>query len=229
VHCQNNLKQIGLALHMYHDVHGSLPMGCLEWRSWNAPPTQRQFAWSAMLLPFLEQQAVHEAINFSLPFDHEANADAAATRLSVYECPSNVRQESKRGPTDYGGLYGERLVDRRTDDGLFLYETSLRLADVLDGTSQTLAVAEDIGGPDSEWINGRNVFVQAHGINDAEAWVGDNEIRSQHPGGAMCLFADGHVEFLSDSTPREILGGMITRSRGEVLSDSVRAAPSSRF
>ncbi|MEM9646057.1 MAG: DUF1559 domain-containing protein [Planctomycetota bacterium] len=216
-HCKNNLKQIGLGLHAYHGVYRTLPIGCFEWRAWRAPKTRRQMAWSAMLLPFLEQSSVHDRIDFGLPFDHPANSAAAAVRIPTYECPSASRVPLVRGPTDYGGLFGERLLDRSPDDGVFLYEESIRFRDILDGLSQTMMVAEDVGGPDSEWINGRNVFVQAHGINDPEAWIGDNEIRSQHFGGAMVLFADGHVRFISQSLELETLGAVITRAKSEVV------------
>ncbi|MCA9126257.1 MAG: DUF1559 domain-containing protein [Planctomycetales bacterium] len=214
--CQNNLKQLGIALHNYHGVHSSLPTGCIEWRGGNAPSTHRQFAWSALLLPFLEQQNLQLQIDFRLPFDDPVNAAAAAQRIPVYECPTAQERPTIRGKTDYGGLFGETLVDRRQDDGIFLYDQRIRFASISDGLSNTLAVSEDIGGPDNEWINGRNVFVQSGGINDPHAWIGDNEIRSKHSGGAMLLFADSHVHLLSEQTSPLVLGALITRAGGEV-------------
>ena len=81
----------------------------------------------------------------------------------------------------------------------------------------TMATGEDMIGPDSEWINGGNVFVQAHPINDERAWVGDNEIRSLHPAGAMVLFLDGSTHLLNESIDRIVLGQLITRSGREVI------------
>lgn len=215
--CKNNLRQIGQGLHVYHDVHRSLPVGCIEWRSWNGPATHRQYAWSALLLPFIEQQNLHAEIDFDLPFDHPDNSEPAARRIALYECPSAPDRQPKRGPTSYGGLFGERINDWRPDDGVFLHERRIALSDIRDGLSTTLAVAEDVGGPDSEWINGRNVFVQSHGINDPTAWIGDNEIRSKHPSGAMLLFADAHVEFVSESLDLRLLGSIITRAKSEAV------------
>ena len=83
------------------------------------------------------------------------------------------------------GLFGERIVDKRNDDGMFLYDTVMKFNSCLDGLSNTIATGEDMIGPDSQWINGGNVFVQSHPINDKTAWIGDNEIRSLHPAGAM--------------------------------------------
>lgn len=217
VSCKNNLRQLGIALHSYHDTHGSLPTGCIEWRGAGAPRHFRQFAWSAFLLPFLEQQNLHSRIDFSFPFDAPENELAAAQHISVYECPTAEKRDLKRAQIDYGGLFGERLRDRKPDDGVFLYDTRIDFSDIRDGLSMTIAISEDVGGPDSEWINGRNVFVQSGGINDPHAWIGDNEIRSQHAGGAMLLFADSHVDFVSESIDRDTLGALITRASGEVI------------
>ncbi len=215
--CKNNLHQIGLALHLYHDAHRTLPTGCIEWRGNRAPATRRQFAWSALLLPFLEQRNLYAQIDFRVPFDSPVNASAAAKRLSVYECPSADNRNLVRGQSDYGGLYGEIIVDRDSSDGVFLYDQSFSLRDVTDGLSNTLAVSEDVGGPDSEWINGRNVFVQSGGINDPNAWIGDNEIRSRHGQGAMVLFVDGRTRFMSQTIDGIVLGSLITRAKGEVV------------
>ena len=215
-YCQNNTRQIGIALHAYHDIHGALPIGCIEWRGFNAPPTFRQFAWSAQLLPFLEHSNLFERIDWDLPYDAASNRPAAEARVTVYECPSADRPTSL-GRTDYGGLYGERILDSAPDDGVFLYDQAVSFRDIRDGLSNTLAVGEDVGGPDAEWINGRNVFVVAHGVNDPGAWIGDNEIRSRHPGGATVLFADGHTRFLSETIAPPTLGALVTRSRGEPI------------
>ena len=100
--CKNNLHQIGIALHAYHNVHASLPTGCIEWRSWRSPPTHRQFAWSAMLLPFLEQQALHDRIDWSKPYDHDLNRPAAETDVPTYLCPSEPTSQLTPGHTAFG-------------------------------------------------------------------------------------------------------------------------------
>lgn len=216
--CKNNQRQIGLALHHYHDVHRSLPIGCLEWRGPWSSNTRKHLAWSAFVLPFLDQQALHDAIDFNYPFDHPRNAGAAATSLSTYLCPTVPAPPRIRGRTHYGGLFGERLVDRRrVDDGVFLHDRRISFRDCRDGLSHTIAVGEDVIGPDSEWINGGNVFVQAHRINDSTAWVFDNEIRSLHPAGAMVLFVDGSVHMLTESLDIRVLAALITRDGGEVI------------
>jgi prepilin-type N-terminal cleavage/methylation domain-containing protein len=214
--CLNHLRQIGLALHGYHDVHRALPVGCLEWRAAGMPPSRRQLAWSAFLLPFLEELTLAQRLDFGRPFDDPRNAEAAATRVTLYECPSVVRRRfSIRAPTDYGGLFGQLITDRQSDNGVFLHERLIRFRHIRDGLSRTVAVAEDSGGPDGEWINGRNVFVQSGTINDPNAWIGDNEIRSMHPGGAACLFMDAHADFRLNETSPTALAAMITRAKGD--------------
>ncbi len=184
---------------------------------WNAPPNRRQFAWSAMLLAFVEQQNLHQQINWTKPFDASENLIAAKTDLSIYLCPTEPDFTPNKGQISYGGIFGELIVDREQDDGLFINERAFRFSDVMDGLSNTLAVSEHVGGPDRQWINGRNIFAVAHGINDPTAWVGDNEIRSAHPGGAMFLFADARTLFVSESIDKQLLGKLITRAKQEVV------------
>lgn len=216
--CKNNLRQVGIALHLFHGARNHLPVGCVEWRGFGKPASNRQFAWSAYLLPYLEQQNLFEKIDFTHPYDAPENAEPAAIRLGVFECPTADKRNLIRGQTDYGGLFGERILSSEPEDGVFLYDKVLSFDDIRDGLSQTMAVAEDVGGPDAEWINGNNVFVQSGGVNDPHAWAGDNEIRSRHIGGALSVFADGHVQFLSNQIDARVVGGLITRNGGEVIS-----------
>ena len=95
-HCQNNLRQIGVALHVYHDAHKQLPVGCVEKRVPKTTPNGRQLAWSAELLPQLEEQPLWQQIDFHSPYDSPANATAAATVVAVYLCPSTARAVSGR-------------------------------------------------------------------------------------------------------------------------------------
>lgn len=216
--CRNHQHQIGIALHAYHNTHRSLPMGCVEWRPWRGSALRKNLAWSALLLPQMGEQALYEAIDFNYGFDHPKNADAAATVVESYLCPTEIPQNSERAEISYGGLFGERLVSYRpADDGVFLYDREIAFRDCLDGLSSTIATGEDMVGPESEWINGGNVFVQSHAINDDRAWVGDNEIRSLHPAGAMVLFMDGSVHLLNESLDKIVLGQLITRAGHETI------------
>ena len=215
--CQNNLRQIGLALHSYHAAFARFPIGSIEPRP--IVPDGKQFAWSATILQFLEQEALADRVNFNLPFDHPENAAAAATPVATFLCPSTPRESplrQQRGASDYGGIYGERIFT--TNDpprGIFLHDVVIRYRDVTDGTSSTLAVSEDANFPDGQWINGRNLFDQSYRINEAPAF--ENDIRSFHPQGAGGLFADGSVRFLSETMDMKILAAICTRNGDEVI------------
>ncbi len=169
--CSNNLHQIGIALHGYHDARKTLPPGCLQWRPPGGPSSFKQFAWSAYILPYLEQVPLYEAINFNVAYDHPLNAEAGAVRLSSYICPSAIAPApGGLGKTDYAGLYGQRLTTfTNTNNGVFIYNKAFTFAMIRDGLSQTICVAEDTRGPECEWINGRNTFEQSRGINDPKS------------------------------------------------------------
>lgn len=219
-HCSNNLHQIGIALHGYHDARKTLPPGCLQYRPLGATPGDyKQFAWSAFILPFLEQEPLYEKINFEVPYDHPANATAGATRLSTYICPTaTAPAPGGLGKTDYAGLFGQRLTTfKNTNNGVFIYNRAFTFGMIRDGLSQTMCVAEDTVGPECEWINGRNTFEQSGSINDPKASSIDNEIRSQHIGGAMVLFLDGHVSLLHNDLDTKVLAALITRASRDLI------------
>jgi prepilin-type N-terminal cleavage/methylation domain-containing protein/prepilin-type processing-associated H-X9-DG protein len=100
--CVNNLKQIGLALHNYHDSMNTFPPGyvsAIDRTVLDACNTDREnrhgvdlgtgWAWGSMILPFLEQQPLYSAINFNLSVAYKANDTVSLTALSVYLCPSD--------------------------------------------------------------------------------------------------------------------------------------------
>ena len=218
--CLQHLRQIGLGLQTYHVTWKSFPPGGVEWRT-GGDPKQRQLAWSAFLLPFLEQQALYERLDLSQAFDSPANAAGAATVLEVYLCPSAERQSRPvegRGPCDYGGIYGERITSpNQPPKGAMLYDRAIRLEHIKDGASRTLIVAEDSAWPDGQWINGRNLFDQAFPINRAPPF--ENDIRSNHPGGAHATLADGAARFLNETIDLRVLAALCTRAGGEATGD----------
>ena len=215
--CSNNLHQIGLALHNYHAAHQEFPIGAIEWRL-GSDATKRQLAWSTFLLPFLDQQNVHNQLDLSTPFDSVENEAGAATIIPVFVCPSSQRGATLvngRGPCDYGGIFDERISSpNNPPKGTMLNDVAIALRDVTDGSSNTLIVAEDSGWRDGQWINGRNIFDQAFPINQAPFF--ENDIRSEHPQGANAVWCDGSVRFLSESTSLETLAAICTRAGGEI-------------
>jgi prepilin-type N-terminal cleavage/methylation domain-containing protein/prepilin-type processing-associated H-X9-DG protein len=96
--CTNNLKQIGLALHNYHDTLGSFPPGYIDGNT-NPSSTPDNdvgpgWGWAAFLLPFVEQQNLYKQINFSQGVGVGSNAAPSQQVLKVYQCPSDPYQQN---------------------------------------------------------------------------------------------------------------------------------------
>src|SRR5262245_57764577 len=86
--CQNHLKQIGLGLHSYHDVHGGLPSGGMSTTS--AASANDGMGFHVFLLPYVEQSALYQQFNGSLPYNVAPNRDLGATKVALYLCPSAI-------------------------------------------------------------------------------------------------------------------------------------------
>jgi prepilin-type processing-associated H-X9-DG protein len=98
-----------------------------------------------------------------------------------------------------------------------IYNRAIRDKQIPDGLARTLIVSEDSGFADGQWINALNVFDQAFPINQAPDF--ENDIRSEHPGGANALFCDGSARFLDEEMDLETLAGICTRDGRELVDD----------
>lgn len=125
---QNNLKQMMLAVHNYHDVYAAMPPGVDD----------KNFSASSRLLPFIEQQNLYNLINFKQSIDDDANAAPRRTFIKVFLSPLDPldkQAKPKWGPTNY--LH---------NDLVFYLNSKTKLADILDGTSNTIGVGETLRG-----------------------------------------------------------------------------------
>ncbi len=149
IKCQNNLKQIGLAFQMYHDIYGSLPPGHL---SLTAGQTMPWSGWPLPLLPFLEQSVLYA--NAQAAYETSRNPFlnpphiGLATVVPIYVCPSDARAASAHlgqrtgvvaAYTNYLGVSGKNYS---TNDGVLFSDSHVRFADVTDGLSNTLMAGE---------------------------------------------------------------------------------------
>ncbi len=87
--CTNNFKQLGLALHNYHDSVGSFPIGRMGIGYNYAPQRGQRRTWAFSVLPYFEQTNLFNAINFSLQFYESANTTIIRTPLAMFQCPSD--------------------------------------------------------------------------------------------------------------------------------------------
>ncbi len=230
--CLNHLYQVGVGLHNFEDAHAALPVGCIDKRVPRTNPAGRQLAWSAAILPFLDERSLAEVLDMSAGYDDPRNAAAAATSLSEYLCPSTANAAPGRegplvyGPAstampyraaaiDYGGSYGAGQVSPSAN-GVLIYDRAVKLNEIVDGTVHTIAVLEDSGrgwGMDGEWINGENIFDVSNAVNVQQ----DNEAWSDHPGGAMTLWCDGHAALLAETIDVDVLRANCTRAGEELV------------
>lgn len=86
--CKNNMRQLGLAAHMYHEVHFVVPLGCIAFPSPEAYSSCAASGTFAALLPYIEQQGLANNYSFTKGFDHNDNQQVVNTQVAVYVCPS---------------------------------------------------------------------------------------------------------------------------------------------
>jgi type II secretory pathway pseudopilin PulG len=242
--CQNNLRQIGVAMNLHVDRGGAFPVGCLGCRpritADEPPAVMRYISWNVQLLPYLEEAPLAKQFDASLPSYHPTNRPVAAKLLRVFLCPSTEdpnlvsSQNVWKGAafSDYGGVYG---VEDPADDatlsdptatqtlreeslGVMLYETPIAPKQIADGLSNTACVAE-VGlrrfSAETEWVNGNNIFAQEVSTPINGPVVLINEIGSPHPGGALLVFCDARVEFVAESIDQALLNALLTKAGGE--------------
>jgi prepilin-type N-terminal cleavage/methylation domain-containing protein/prepilin-type processing-associated H-X9-DG protein len=152
LHCQNNLKQIGLALQTYHDTNTWFPPGY----SANAafPNTSPGWGWATHILPFAEQAPLYQSLNLSAPI---AASPGVANVVQLYLCPADlppagsipVSDETfgliaNAAPSSYAACVGDdgSEADADTGSGVFYRNSKTRLTDITDGTSQTILIGE---------------------------------------------------------------------------------------
>jgi prepilin-type N-terminal cleavage/methylation domain-containing protein len=154
IKCQNNLKQLGVAFHSYHDANGSLPPGYFASGPYvnGATDTAPGWAWGAYILPFLEQQNLYNQYNLTLPVQ---NSPAIQNLVNTFLCPSDITPSTAFAVTDsswnpvcsvapssYAACCGNGSTTAATGNGAFYRNSQVRLTDITDGTSNTIFIEE---------------------------------------------------------------------------------------
>lgn len=166
--CINNLKQLGIALHTYHDSMNTFPPGWLGVQGGQSHMEGISgFAWGSHLLPYLDQAPLYGQINFNVSCVSPANDVARRTVLNVFRCPSDPSENTwsigeEGNPTNilstlptanYVGSFGsegfEDICDAApfpaaqcTSDGMLFHNSSTRMRDFVDGASNTIFLGE---------------------------------------------------------------------------------------
>ncbi len=175
--CTNNLKQIGLGMHNYHSANNCFPPGGTNTSNLSGQVAAGWGCWSAqsMMLPYLEQTTIYNAINFSIASEDlgkaedQAQTTATTRSIAAFLCPSNQVQPYQQystppyifpgntyfasigsGMNQYGNSpYAEVPVGSSAPNGMFqVFGPAIGIQSVTDGTSNTIAMGE--------WITGSN-------------------------------------------------------------------------
>ncbi|CAN5328852.1 DUF1559 domain-containing protein [soil metagenome] len=146
IKCGNHLKQIGLAVHSYHDANNGVPPQA----TYTVGGTFSGYSIHARILPFIEQGNLYTGVDFTLGY--AAQPDICKSRIPLYRCPSDPNEKSRADsgiefyPTNYGFCIGTWLgLDQqaaRGGDGPFGYNLTHKFAAITDGLSQTLSAAD---------------------------------------------------------------------------------------
>jgi prepilin-type N-terminal cleavage/methylation domain-containing protein/prepilin-type processing-associated H-X9-DG protein len=185
IKCQNNLKQIGLALLSYANKHGALPPACTT--DADGKPLH---SWRTLILPELDQAELFKKIDLTKSWDDPANAEAAKTPIPIFECPSSA---AERPRTTYFAVV--------TPSSWLQANALRRLADIPDKSKAILVIEVDYDHS-APWM-------QPVDADEDLVLVGAQPSRQAHPGLFHALFADGRVEAISSETPQEELRAMI--------------------
>ncbi len=260
--CLNNMKQIGLALHGHHDAKKRFPSALQIGQYWysgyqrDAPPSGVNpatgypndgpfFSWMFQIAPYIEQKSVYQAFNTSqwpwyqyFPGGGTINASEA----SIFQCPSDSRSNLQcndggnlNALTAYLAVSGrDQFKEDGGQNGILYVNSSVRIAMITDGTSNTLLVGERPPSNDlyygwlwagaGDWPyfgatdvdlgvrevtnsapNGPRDFYRPGSLIDPQN-IHRYHFWSLHTGGGNWLFADGSVRFISYSAGTTIVG-----------------------
>ncbi|MDP7020025.1 MAG: DUF1559 domain-containing protein, partial [Pirellulaceae bacterium] len=190
----NNLKQVAIGLHNYHDTYTSFPPQYIKDADGNP-----RYSWRTALLPFIEQQALWDQYDSSVGWDDPSNQQTVTIDVPAYQ--------SVRDP-DVQGTALTNIVAISGPGTAFDGEKATKIRDFLDGTSNTLIAVEVIGF-DGEWAEPRDLPLDQIRLDGSP---GDLD-----PTGFLGVFADGSARFLSGVTLSD-LKAMATIAGGEIVS-----------
>jgi prepilin-type N-terminal cleavage/methylation domain-containing protein/prepilin-type processing-associated H-X9-DG protein len=238
--CSNNLKQFCLALHNYAGTVGRFPA------AYEAVGLNPGWGWGSAILPYVEQEPLYEQLGVTtVKFGKGANpalpTPLMQTKLSLYRCPSDTGPDlnpirlnyamsnyrAVAGPTTYPFFFANQDMG-----GVMFQNSKIRITDVTDGTSNTLAVGEC----KFDEVTGKRaaIWPGMTGLRDGSIWISDvmwwvdadsavingpapQAFSSRHPSGAMFGFCDGSVRFFREGGDVKILKWLAGRNDGMVV------------
>jgi prepilin-type N-terminal cleavage/methylation domain-containing protein len=237
--CSNNVAQIGLALHGHEFAHEAFPAGVSgDAGPIRSVPEGRHVGWIVRILPFIEQQVIARHIDFDAGVYDASNAAVRAVRIPFLVCPSSPTQPLQHADagsgvavSNYAGCHHDVEAPIDVDNhGMLYLDSHVRFGDVLDGSTNTLLVAERRGSAgDLGWMSGTRATLRgtvplvprsrdARGDEpapDDPLVVGG--FGSDHASGiVVAAMGDGAVRFLSPGISPALLRQLGHRDDGEL-------------
>jgi len=188
---QNDLKQIALALHNYHDANGTFPAAAVVDKK-----GKPMLSWRVMILPYIEQDELYKQFKLDEPWDSEHNKQFIDKIPPIYALPKKL---SKPGHTHYRVFVG--------NDAMFDWIQGTTFAQITDGTSNTIMVAEAAEGV--PWTKPEEL--------EFDPMKELPKLGKAFKGGFNAAFGDGSVRFLRDTLPAQTLKALITKGGGEIV------------
>jgi prepilin-type N-terminal cleavage/methylation domain-containing protein/prepilin-type processing-associated H-X9-DG protein len=254
--CTNNLKQFGIAMHAYHDTFKCFPPGFMAVD--HQGNVAGGWAWGVFLMPYIEQSSLQGTLSTTQYTLSQVITDPALlpmlqTELSVFKCPSSPMEPLRefQGPgsqmvatsnyTCTRGFYrySGAVHLQKPNNGIFYAESSTKIRDVRDGSSNTFAIGE-------------RTVLPVHAADPARwpSWCGPGGLgigatvsscvsirlnhptdmhshSSHHPGGGNFCFVDGSVHFISETIESNTAG--LTDGNAGNHSDFLQAAAQGRI
>lgn len=184
----NNMKQLALAMHNYHDVHKCFPPAVVT--DANGKPL---YSGRVLLLPYLEQSHLYDAWDKSQAWDSPANQPLSQTMIPTFRDPADT---GPPGQTSYLFVTGQGTIGEAGK--------AVKIGEIMDGTSNTIIFVE-VAGSGIHWVEPRD-------------WDAATSLPpGNHKPGNVVGFADGSVRTLSKDTPPAAIKSATTRAGGEAV------------
>lgn len=231
-HCENNLKQLGVAIHARYMVTESFPPG---WQT--VPDSSTAYGWATFILDQLDLADVAGEIDTRAELSGPEDRAALGETLAVFVCPSDLADSTfalfaEEGDHEEGGQSSEEVlmelpaanyigvfgvsdpdaVPGATGEGVFIENRQFRLAQLRNGATHVLFVGERTARKlPASWLGIDLEGEDAAGRMTGQAYLGPNrddadecEFDSRHTGGANFLYGDGHVTLVADDVDPQV-------------------------
>ncbi len=247
--CTNNLHQMAVGLHNYHDSFQSFPSAFVTDAASFGEPS---WTWSSFLLPFVEQRPLYETLgvarrDFGYGATFAPPSPDTQTRLDLYICPTDGgpalnHRKGFHAKSNYRAVEGNQTHQVAEYDlmvrqnGVIYLNSTISAGGIPDGSSNTLVVGEcaldsgDAGHKAAIWAGLRGTSDGFFYSSDALWWVNgeplfkingtaEQAFSSQHPGGAQFALGDGSVRFLPETIDGAVLERLAARNDGQPVGE----------